>query len=129
MIQLCSRLPRSTVQLLLLYYWLLLTVQVPTTPATDDVLNIVSSPMVEGSANGDGEESYHLSDADYNCTQIFRKDIILTGSALAINILGNVDNQINRQTAFALGETARDLNRVALFGRRIQALLQVQLAK
>ncbi len=92
-----------------------------TTPATDDVLNIVSSPMVEGSANGDGEESYHLSDTDYNCTQIFRKDIILTGSALAINILGNVDNQINRQTAFALGETARDLNRVALFGRRIQA--------
>ena len=92
-----------------------------TTPAADDIMNIVSSPMVEGSTNGDGEESYHLSDSDYNCTQIFRKDIVLTGSALAINILGNVDNQINRQTAFALGETARDLNRVALFGRRIQA--------
>ena len=92
-----------------------------TTPAADDIMNIVSSPMVEGSTNGDGEESYHLSDTAYNCTQIFRKDIVLTGSALAINILGNVDNQINRQTAFALGETARDLNRVALFGRRIQA--------
>ena len=92
-----------------------------TTPADDDIMNIVSSPMVEGSANGDGEESYHLSNTNYNCTQIFRKDIILTGSALAINILGNVDNQINRQTAFALGETARDLNRVALFGRRVQA--------
>jgi hypothetical protein len=92
-----------------------------TTPATDDVMNIVSSPMVEGTANGDGEESYHLSETEYNCTQIFRKDIILTGSALAINVYGNVDNQINRQTAFALGETARDLNRVALFGRRVAA--------
>ncbi|MDD5697091.1 MAG: DUF5309 family protein [Victivallaceae bacterium] len=92
-----------------------------TTPVADDVMSIVSSPMSEGSANGDGEESYHLSDSNYNCTQIFRKDIILTGSALAINILGNVDNQINRQTAFALSETARDLNRVALFGRRVEA--------
>jgi hypothetical protein len=92
-----------------------------TIPEAADIMNIVSSPMVEGSADGDGEESYHLSDTEYNCTQIFRKDIVLTGSALAINILGNVDNQINRQTAFALGETARDLNRVALFGRRVQA--------
>ncbi|MDD5596931.1 MAG: DUF5309 family protein [Victivallaceae bacterium] len=92
-----------------------------TTPAEGDILSIVSSPMSEGTTNGDGEESYHLSNTNYNCTQIFRKDIVLTGSALAINILGNVDNQINRQTAFALGETARDLNRVALFGRRVQA--------
>jgi hypothetical protein len=91
-----------------------------TTPTDDDILSIVSSPMSEGTASGDGEESYHLSNTNYNCTQIFRKDIVLTGSALAINILGNVDNQINRQTAFALGETARDLNRVALFGRRVQ---------
>ncbi|MDD5729425.1 MAG: DUF5309 family protein [Victivallales bacterium] len=90
-----------------------------TVPVADDVMNIVSSPMLEGSANGDGEESYHLSETEYNCTQIFRKDIILTGSALAINVYGNIDNQINRQTAFALSETARDLNRVALFGRRV----------
>jgi hypothetical protein len=90
-------------------------------PEADDVLNIVSSPMAEGSTNGDGEESYHLSATDFNCTQIFRKDIVLTGSALAINVFGNVDNQINRQTAFALSEVARDLNRVALFGRRIEA--------
>jgi hypothetical protein len=90
-------------------------------PEADDVLNIVSSPMAEGSTNGDGEESYHLSDTEFNCTQIFRKDIVLTGSALAINVFGSVDNQINRQTAFALSEVARDLNRVALFGRRIEA--------
>ncbi|QSH40112.1 DUF5309 family protein [Lentisphaerota bacterium ZTH] len=89
-------------------------------PAPSDVLNIVSSPMAEGSANGDGEESYQLSGTDFNCSQIFRKDIVLTGSALAVNVFGSVDNQLNRQTAFALGESARDLNRVALFGRRVE---------
>ncbi|MDD4816788.1 MAG: DUF5309 family protein [Victivallaceae bacterium] len=86
-----------------------------------DVLNIVSSPMAEGSNTGDGEEAYQLSGVEYNCMQIFRKDIILTGSAIAINVYGGVDNQVNRQTAFALGELARDLNRVALFGRRVEA--------
>ena len=91
-----------------------------TTPADADILNIVSTPMVEGTGNGDGEESYHQTDKDYNTTQILRKDIVLTGSALAINVYGNIDNQINRQTVFALGETARDLNRIALFGRRVQ---------
>ena len=92
-----------------------------TTPAKDDVLNIVSTPMPEGSINGDGEENYLQSAVNFNCTQIFRKDIVLSGSAMAINLYGNIDNQLNRQTAFALSELARDLNRVALFGRRIEA--------
>ena len=94
--------------------------------AADDVLNIVSSPMAEGSNSGDGEEAYHQSATEYNCTQIFRKDIIITGSAIAIDLYGGIDNQINRQTAFALGELARDLNRVALFGRRVEATENVR---
>ena len=84
----------------------------------DDVLNIVSSPMAEGSANGDGEETNHSSNTGFNYMQIFRKDIVLTGTALAVNVYGSIDNQINRQTAFAMSELARDLNRVALFGVR-----------
>ena len=91
-----------------------------------DVLNIVSSPMAEGSNSGDGEEAYHQSATEFNCTQIFRKDIIITGSAIAIDVYGGIDNQINRQTAFALGELARDLNRVALFGRRVEAAENVR---
>ena len=87
-------------------------------PGDGAVLNIVSSPMAEGSANGDGEETNHVSGTEYNYMQIFRKDIVLTGTAMAVNVYGNIDNQINRQTAFALGELARDLNRVALFGVR-----------
>jgi hypothetical protein len=91
-----------------------------TAPAANAVMNIVSTPIGEGSATGEGEETSHLSATAYNCTQIFRKDIIITGSALAINVAGNVDNQLNRQTNFALGELSRDLNRVALFGRRAE---------
>lgn len=91
------------------------------TPASGDVLNIVSTPIQEGSSNGDGEENYNQSGTEYNCCQIFRKEIILSGSALAINVYGNVDNQMNRQTAFAMQELTRDLNRVVLFGRRVEA--------
>ena len=89
-----------------------------TMPAAGAVLNIVSSPMAEGSVNGDGEETSHMSNTEYNYMQIFRKDIVLTGTAMAINVYGSIDNQINRQTAFAMSELARDLNRVALFGVR-----------
>ncbi len=91
-----------------------------TAPAAGDVLNIVSTPMAQATDNGDGEENYHFTSRNYNTTQIFRKDIVISGSALAVAAYGNVDNQINRQTAFALSELARDLNRVALFGRRIE---------
>ncbi|MBR7127869.1 MAG: DUF5309 family protein [Lentisphaeria bacterium] len=83
------------------------------------VFNIVSTPVAEGSIIGD--ETGLTGKTNYNCTQIFRKDIILSGSALAVNVFGNVDNLLNRQTGFALEELARDLNRVALFGRRVEA--------
>ena len=92
-----------------------------TMPEDGDVLNIVSTPVAEGSNPGDGDETGLTGACEYNCCQIFRKDIILSGTALAINVFGSTDNQLNRQTAFALGELARDLNRVALFGRRVEA--------
>lgn len=92
-----------------------------TMPEDGDVLNIVSTPVAEGSNPGDGDETGLTGACEYNCCQIFRKDIILSGTALAINVFGSADNQLNRQTTFALGELARDLNRVALFGRRVEA--------
>ncbi len=87
--------------------------------AVPAIFNIVSTPVAEGSIVGD--ETGLTGKTNYNCTQIFRKDIILSGSALAVNVFGNVDNLLNRQTGFALEELARDLNRVALFGRRVEA--------
>ena len=91
-----------------------------TAVAAADVLNIAGTPIGEGSNNGDGEEAGYSTGVAYNYTQIFRKDIVLTGSALAVSVYGGVDNQINRQTRIALGELTRDLNRLALFGRRVQ---------
>ena len=87
---------------------------------------IVSTPMSEATGNGDGEEFAHTGSTEYNCTQIFRKEIVLSGTALAIGLYGNADNQLNRQTAFALSELARDLNRVALFGRRMESAAGVR---
>lgn len=89
-------------------------------PAEGGVFKVISTPMGEGSINGEGEENYALANAEYNTTQIFRKEIVLSGSALAVNLYGSADNQLNRQTAFALADLARDLNRVALFGRRVE---------
>lgn len=86
-------------------------------PETDDVLKITSTPIIEGSNKG--EDASHQSGSNYNVTQIFRKEITVSGTALAIAVYGNVDNQINRQTQFALQEFSRDLNRAALFGVRV----------
>lgn len=90
-------------------------------PAAGGKFIIVSTPMSEGTSNGDGEENYQLSTVQWNATQIFRKEIVLSGTSLAVSLYGNADNQLNRQTAFALADLARDLNRVALFGRRVEA--------
>jgi|GEM_PF-524267 len=93
---------------------------VATLPQSGGAFNIVSTPMGEGTGNGDGEENYALAGSQWNATQIFRKEIVLSGTALAVNLYGGADNQLNRQTAFALADLARDLNRVALFGRRVE---------
>ena len=69
---------------------------------------------------GDDDNDEIISSVQWNATQIFRKEIVLSGAALEMNLYGSVDNQINRQTAFALADLARDLNRVALFGRRVE---------
>jgi hypothetical protein len=90
-------------------------------PAEGGIFQIVSTPMDEATVNGYGEENCVFAEVNYNCTQIFRKEIVLSGSALAVGVFGSADNQLNRQTAVALSDLSRDLNRVALFGRRIEA--------
>lgn len=82
---------------------------------------IVSTPMAEGTFNGDGDETGSAGNVDWNSTQIFRKEIVLSGTALAMDFGSSADNLLNRQTAFALADLCRDLNRVALFGRRVEA--------
>lgn len=70
--------------------------------------------------NDEDEIGEMVSGVQWNATQTFRKEIVLGGTALNMNFYGSADNQINRQTAYALADLARDLNRVALFGRRVE---------
>ncbi len=95
---------------------------VTTAPANGSTLLIVSTPMVEGTANGQGEQNYRQSDTDWNGVQTFRKEIVIPQLALSTDVYGNVDNAINKHTRDALNEGTRDLNRVALFGRRVEAV-------
>lgn len=62
-------------------------------------------------------EEKHIT--NHNNVQSFWKDIILTGRGFLESLWGTIDNQINRQTAVVLADLARDLNRVAIFGRNV----------
>lgn len=93
-----------------------------TTPANGDVLVVISTPEPEGSM--EGTKFSHQSGVNFNYTQIFRKDIVLTGTALAIGTYG-IENRINYQTTLALGELARDMNLTALHGVPIETTATV----
>lgn len=54
----------------------------------------------------------------WNAVQNVEFDIVVSGNTFNNSQYSSVDNVVNRQTAFALASFARDLNRVALFGRR-----------
>lgn len=73
--------------------------------------NIISTP------ENDGRDEVTVT--EWNATQVFHKRIEVGGKDLAINLFGSADNQLNRQTTFALADLARDLNRIALFGQRV----------
>jgi hypothetical protein len=88
---------------------------VETLPPEGATFNIVSTPT-----NDNDTPAEPKMQSSWNATQIFRKEIVLSGTALAVNLYGGADSQLNRQTAFALSDLARDLNRVALFGRRVE---------
>lgn len=81
-----------------------------------DIIDIVSTPIVEGSDKG--EATARKVGSNYNITQIYRKEVTISGSAAATNVYGNIDNQIDRQTEFALQEMTRDMNRTVIRGIR-----------
>lgn len=88
-----------------------------TDPAEGDVLVVMSTPEQE--ATTEGENKIHQSGHADNYTQIFRKDIVLSGSALAIATYG-AENSIQRQTIIRLADFSRDLNLQALRGIPVQ---------
>lgn len=78
--------------------------------------NIVADPEKEGSEPGDG--AVHQAKISYNYTQIFRKDVTLSRSAIQTAVYGNLDNQIDHQVSLKLEEMVRDMNGVLVFGHR-----------
>lgn len=84
-----------------------------TTPAKDDILVVISTPEAEGTT--EGEKFFHQSGTAFNYTQIFRKDVVLTGTAIAISTYG-IENTIIRQTTLAMQEFLRDMGLTALRG-------------
>ena len=92
-----------------------------TTPADGDVLDIISTPQSQETENGAGEGILHALTTSYNYTQILRKEVEITATALAASSYGNVDNSINAQVLIKLNEIAKDLNRMALYGNRVEA--------
>lgn len=88
--------------------------------AANDVCRIVSSPVKENSRSTDGESTKRSVGSSYNYTQIIRKDLGISASALATSTIDQVENSIARQTEFALQEAARDMNRCAIWGVRTE---------
>lgn len=88
--------------------------------AATDVCRIISSPVKENSRAGDGEYTKRSVGTGYNYTQIIRKDLGISASALATSTIDQVENSIKRQTEFALQEAARDMNRCAIWGVRTE---------
>ena len=89
-----------------------------TAPSNGDVLIIVSTPEKEGTK--EGENKVHQSGVAFNYTQIFRKDVILSGTAIQSRVYG-LENQINYQVNHRMIDFARDLNFTAIFGSPVQA--------
>ncbi len=91
-----------------------------TAPAAGELCRIVSTPIKEASGNGDGESTHRSTGNNYNCTQIIRKEIIVSRTAIATATVDKVDNNVARQTEFTMQEAARDLNRSAIYGIRTE---------
>lgn len=89
-----------------------------TMPANGDIIILVSTPEKEGSS--EGENKVHQSGANYNYTQIFRKEVKLSGTAIQTSVYG-IENDINRQVNLRMMDFVRDLNQTALFGIPAQA--------
>ena len=90
-----------------------------TAMAADDAVIIIGFPTKEASGEGDGEQTFRSVGSEYNNTMIVRKEIVVSGTAMATTTHDQVENSINRQTEFAFMEVARDLNRLAIFANRV----------
>lgn len=93
---------------------------VATLPANGGKFDINATPVKVGSENGDGEEEYQISEIEWNATQIFRKEIIIPRTFQQSQTFADLENNLTRQTAFALLRINEDMNRSAIKGIRVE---------
>ena len=86
-----------------------------TIPTAAGTMLFVSHPVVEGSTSGLVSSGY--TGVNYNCVQIYRRDVSLTRTAESVDIVGR-ENTLEAQINKALLEISRELNETALFGVR-----------
>lgn len=84
---------------------------------TGGTLIFDSRPIQEGSTSG--ESSFLQSGSESNYTQIFRQDVELTGTALAVGQYGN-ENNVTQQVQYATDTIIRRMNHALLFGAKVQ---------
>ena len=88
-----------------------------TMPSNGDSIVLVAHPEKEGSK--EGQSKVHQSGVNYNYTQIFRKEVEMSGTAIktrTYDLANSIDNQVNLRMV----DFARDLNSTALFGIPVQ---------
>lgn len=83
------------------------------TAASGGTLIFDSRPIQEGSTAG--ESVFLQSGTASNYTQIFRADVDLTGTAIAVGQYGN-ENNVTRQIQYATDTIIRRMNSALLFG-------------
>lgn len=83
------------------------------TAANGGTLIFDSRPIQEGSTAG--EPVFLQSGTESNYTQIFRADVDLTGTAIAVGQYGN-ENDVTRQIQYATDTIIRRMNSALLFG-------------
>ena len=86
------------------------------TAASGGTLVFDSRPTPEGSTAG--EDVWQQSDSASNYTQIFRADIALTNTAIAVGQFGN-ENSVQVQLEHATDTVIRRMNSALLFGARV----------
>ncbi|MBQ9873735.1 MAG: DUF5309 family protein [Thermoguttaceae bacterium] len=86
-------------------------------PTNGGVLVFDSRPIQEGSDSG--ENFFAQSTAEFNYSQIFRGDVGLTGTALAVETAGR-ENNIATQLDYATDAILRRINAALVFGTRAQ---------
>lgn len=92
------------------------------TAASGGTLIFDSRPIQEGSTAG--ESVFLQSGTASNYTQIFRADVDLTGTAIAVGQYGN-ENNVTRQIQYATDTIIRRMNHALLFGAKTQRTASV----